>query len=211
MSAVHVFWKHCGKRRNCSLRAISPFPSVFSTRLENFLPFSSSLKVSSANSFSLEESKICRFGVKGLMHLYIISIKVSLSSSRMLIRVEIFAFDISFAYRRISINSLPNDKHLDLSKLNAFADDNSNVAEMANFVFDRVENIVDKVENARVEHFLLFPLCFQKPSLFGRSLKKLGFCGKSLTRNSAGFYPCFVMKEWYYLLQCFNFFLNNTF
>ena len=35
------------------------FP-VFSTRLDNFLPFSSNLKMSSANSFILEESKICR-------------------------------------------------------------------------------------------------------------------------------------------------------
>ena len=25
--------KHCGKRRNCSLRAISPFPTVFSKDL----------------------------------------------------------------------------------------------------------------------------------------------------------------------------------
>ena len=25
--------KHCGKRRNCSLRAISPFPTVFSRGL----------------------------------------------------------------------------------------------------------------------------------------------------------------------------------
>ena len=31
VSAVQVFWKHCGKRRNCSLRAISPFPAVFSS------------------------------------------------------------------------------------------------------------------------------------------------------------------------------------
>ena len=29
MSAVQVFWKHCGKRRNCSKRAISLFLSVF--------------------------------------------------------------------------------------------------------------------------------------------------------------------------------------
>ena len=34
--------------------------------LENFLPFSFNLKLSSANSFSLEESKICRLG-KGNM------------------------------------------------------------------------------------------------------------------------------------------------
>ena len=32
---------------------------VFSTRLDNFLPFLSNLKLLSANSFSLEESKIC--------------------------------------------------------------------------------------------------------------------------------------------------------
>ena len=32
-----AFGKHCRKRRNFSQRAISPFPTVFSTRLENFL------------------------------------------------------------------------------------------------------------------------------------------------------------------------------
>ena len=37
--------------------AISPFPTVFSTRLENFLPFSSNLKLSSADSFSLKSLK----------------------------------------------------------------------------------------------------------------------------------------------------------
>ena len=41
-------------------RAIFPFPTVFSTRLDNFMPFSSNFKLSSANSFSLEVSKICR-------------------------------------------------------------------------------------------------------------------------------------------------------
>ena len=62
VSAVQVFRKHCGKRRNCSQQAISSFPSVFSTLLENFLPFSSNSKLSSANSLSLEESKICCLG-----------------------------------------------------------------------------------------------------------------------------------------------------
>ena len=33
--------------------------AVFSTCLESFLPFSTNLKLSSANSLSLEESKIC--------------------------------------------------------------------------------------------------------------------------------------------------------
>ena len=37
------------------------FP-VFSTAFENFLSFSSGLKLSSANSLSSEESKICRLG-----------------------------------------------------------------------------------------------------------------------------------------------------
>ena len=35
------------------------FPHCFSICLENFLPFSSNLKLSCANSLSLEESKIC--------------------------------------------------------------------------------------------------------------------------------------------------------
>ena len=38
------------------------FPTVFSIGLKNFLPFSQNSKLSSANSFSLEESKICSFG-----------------------------------------------------------------------------------------------------------------------------------------------------
>ena len=41
VSAVQVVLKRCGKGRNCSKRAISPFPSVFSTCLYNFLPSSS--------------------------------------------------------------------------------------------------------------------------------------------------------------------------
>ena len=37
-----------------------PFPTVFSTLFEKFLPLSSKLELSSAKSFSLEASKICR-------------------------------------------------------------------------------------------------------------------------------------------------------
>ena len=40
-------------------QAISPFPTVFSTHLDNFLPFLLNMKLLSANSFSLEESEIC--------------------------------------------------------------------------------------------------------------------------------------------------------
>ena len=35
---------------------------MFSTHLDNFLPFSSSLKLSSANYLSLEETVICHLG-----------------------------------------------------------------------------------------------------------------------------------------------------
>ena len=38
------------------------FARFFFFLLKNFQPFSSNLKLSSANSFSLEESKICRLG-----------------------------------------------------------------------------------------------------------------------------------------------------
>ena len=58
MSAVQVFWKYRGRRRHCSLQAISPFSTVFSIHLKSFLLVELNLKLSSATSFSLEESKI---------------------------------------------------------------------------------------------------------------------------------------------------------
>ena len=57
------------------------------------------------------------------------------------------------------------------SKLKAFADNISNFAKMKISVFDRVENIVGKGENAGYQHFLLFPQCFQK--VFSSELLKL--------------------------------------
>ena len=73
---------------------------------------------------------------------------------------------------KVNVNSLPNDKILDVPKLKAFADDKTNVAQMMIYVFDRVKNIVGKGENAGYQHFLLFPQCFQKASVLG------GLCGK---------------------------------
>ena len=69
-----------------------------------------------------------------------------------------------------TINSLPNDKMLGLSKLKAFADYKINVNEKFNFGFERTENIVGKGENAGYQHFLIYPQCFQKPYVSG-SLK----------------------------------------
>ena len=67
----------------------------------------------------------------------------------------------------LSVNSLPNDKILDWSKLKAFADDLIRVMENLKFVLGRAESIVGKGENAGYQHFLLFPQCFQKASFSG--------------------------------------------
>ena len=61
-------------------------------------------------------------------------------------------------------NPLTNDNFPDWTKFKAIANDN---AEIKIPVFDRVEKIVGKEENAGYLHFLLFPLCFLKPSLSG--------------------------------------------
>ena len=53
---------------------------------------------------------------------------------------------------------------LDSSKLKAFADDNIKVTKKLKFVLGRVENIVEKGENAGYQHFLLFSKCFQNDS-----------------------------------------------
>ena len=45
------------------------------------------------------------------------------------------------------VNSLPNDKFLDRTKLKAFADDKLNIAVMMISLIDRVENTVGRVEN----------------------------------------------------------------
>ena len=68
---------------------------------------------------------------------------------------------------KIRLNSLPDDKILDWSKLKAFADDNFDITEMVQFFPDQVENIVGKGENAGYQHFLLFPRCFQKAFFSG--------------------------------------------
>ena len=58
-----------------------------------------------------------------------------------------------------TFDSLPNDKPLDWSKLEAFADNKIKVLTIMIFVFDSVENIVGKGENAGYQHFLH---CFQR-------------------------------------------------
>ena len=61
-SAVQVFENTVGKEEIARNKQFLVFFTVFSTHLENFLPFSSNSELSSANNFSLEESKICHLG-----------------------------------------------------------------------------------------------------------------------------------------------------
>ena len=78
-------------------------------------------------------------------------------------------FPVFCTKQTFQLFSLLNDTNLDWSKLKAFADDKLNVAKIVINVFDRVENIVGKGENAGYQHFLLFS-CFVKASFSG-SLK----------------------------------------
>ena len=57
-----------------------------------------------------------------------------------------------------------------MSKFKASAEDKFGVAEIMEFVFEWVKNIVGKGENAGHQHFLLFLQCSQKASYPG-SLK----------------------------------------
>ena len=64
----------------------------------------------------------------------------------------------------LSVNSLPNDKILDLTKFKAFADDKIILTQKLKFMLEGLENIVGKGENAGYQYFLLFQQCFQKLS-----------------------------------------------
>ena len=107
VSALQVFRKLCGKRRNSSSRAISRFPTAFSTLLSNFFFF---------------HSRNCCLQT------------LQVWNSLKFVVLE-------------WVNSLPNVKILDLSKLKAFVDDKSMMAQMTNYVLEKVEN-VRKGENA---------------------------------------------------------------
>ena len=61
---------------------------------------------------------------------------------------------------RKHFTSLPYDNILDWSESRAFADDKINMTEKLKFVLGKVENIVEKGENAGYQHFLLFPTIF---------------------------------------------------
>ena len=64
------------------------------------------------------------------------------------------------------LSSLPNDKYLDWSKLKAFADDKSNVAEKLKFVLGKVEKHCGKRRKCWLPAFSPFPTMFSKEFYF---------------------------------------------
>ena len=124
-----------GERRNCSKQAISHFPTVFSTCMKNFLPFLSESKVSSANSFSLEEfvySLLTGWIIQGENNGFGIIQEKQLNS---LVRI--------FKCKNYLPYPIPTQWHL--------------LTLLRNKPF---ENTVGKGEIAHNEQFLLFPQCF---------------------------------------------------
>ena len=51
--------------------------------------------------------------------------------------------------------------------MKAYADDKINVTQTLKCAMGRTENTVGKGENAGLQHFLVFPQCFQKATFSG--------------------------------------------
>ena len=60
------------------------------------------------------------------------------------------------------VNSLPNQKILDWSKLKAFADNKIEELKMIILSLIGLNTIVGKEKKGGNQHFLLFPQCFQR-------------------------------------------------
>ena len=102
-------------------------------------------------------------------------VKITAWDKMKLMETSIFSLAYN-VFKRLSevdlylTRSIPNNQILHWSKLKAFADNNLRFAKITISVWDSGEKIVGKGENAGYQHFLLFPQCFQKASIWG-SLK----------------------------------------
>ena len=81
-------------------------------------------------------------------------------SNRIFFAVSIITLSLD---PRLTLNQTTKFGHDQIESIN-FADNKINVAQMLGSVFDRIENIVGKGENAGYQNFLLYPQCFQKAS-----------------------------------------------
>ena len=125
------------------LRAISPFPTVFSKDLY-CMHVKQGLVWENVNDIAVEGAEQDKTACRLMLLLSLKNTRIIIISSR------------------IRLNSLPNHKILDSSKLKEFADDNFKFEENSRKLSKRVENTVGKGEIAHNEQFLLFPQCFQK-------------------------------------------------
>ena len=66
----------------------------------------------------------------------------------------------------VLLNIFPHDKFSEWSKLKVFAHDKINVIEKVRFVLGRIENIVEKGENAGLPAFSPFPTMFSRAFFF---------------------------------------------
>ena len=152
--------KHCVECRNCSLRAISPFPTVFSKGL-----FPTGVKMCYCVGMSFNATlTVCRpfypyFG----NWLYLSNIAADgskVTTDRTAFHgLEALSFPVEHLTKRhtqfgpFEIESKSRRQNRCNFKIVCFLKG-----------MWWVENIVGKGENAGYQHFLLFPLCFQKPS-----------------------------------------------
>ena len=83
-----------------------------------------------------------------------------------------------------NFKSLQNNKISELPKLKSFANDNLGLNQMMKSVLESIENMKRRSENSGNQYFLLFLLCFQRPSLLG--YEDSGLCGKELTTPRVG-------------------------
>ena len=77
---------------------------------------------------------------------------------------------------QLSVQLLPHDRNVHLTKLKAFAD-NFNVAQLTKLVCDRVENVVGEGGYGGYQQFLFSPQCFLRGFLL-RVVKTPGFVVK---------------------------------
>ena len=151
---------------------------MFLTHLENFLPFSSNLKLSSVNSFSLEASKICCMGrVKPPFFqvdaLYLKLVYAHLQKQRCLwnTNVPTTIFQklwgicmwnmkaLSRTMQKLWPIYFPNSKFFALPKWKSLHTTISNLMKMFSKL---VENTVEKEEIACYKQFLLSHCVFKR-------------------------------------------------
>ena len=140
------------------------FPTVFSTHLDNFLPFLSNLKLSSANSFGLKVLNLSSGnGLRGCTNIfYIISGYASEIFSSLSQLEYIDNHDRLGNMAKENETNIPGER---IHNKHTFNFSQSNKI-LTCFILSTtltkklVWNIMGIGENAGKQHFLLFPQCF---------------------------------------------------